>query len=732
MFAPRPEGRRRSQSAHDPPQVGGANRRLFDVSSAEYSRTASSGHASETNASVDAVEVERAKREIQGLVQEIAELSRTEVDQAEFYDALLNKVVAALAAPGGAVWTLADTGGLQLTYQINLRDTGLIENPIGQSQHGRLLRQVLEGTDGALVSPHSGSGDAAENDPEAAANPTDFLLVLAPVYNDQGPQGVVEIFQRSGARMATQRGYLRFLLQICEFAGDYLKGRRLRHLADKQTLWEQLETFTRTAHEKLNVGETAYTIANEGRRLIGCDRVSVAIRHGGKCRIEAVSGQDTFDKRSNVTVLLGKLATAVVKTGEDVWYAGDASNLAPQVEEALDAYVDESHTKSLAILPLTEPGGEVELAPDEVAGRAPRVIGAIIVEQMVDTRAPEGFKQRVDVVRTHSASALTNSLEYEGLFLMPVWRAIGKTTRWLFGPALPKTVAISSIVAVALAAACLVQTDFTLEGNGSLRPVVRRNVFAMLDGEVRQILVEDDSAVKKGQLLVVEDSRELEKELVTTRGELLRTAAEIKSTSSQSIRDDEEVSQSDRNQQVARLSQLETNVTSLREQLKLLTEQQEKLKITSPIDGQVVEWRLQETLLGRPVTKGQVLMEVADPEGDWELEVRMPESRMGYISQAWKESGGKLKVDFILATHPGDPLEGQVVDVEPSAEVRGDEGNTVLVRVGFDQKMLRATFPDPKIGAGVTAKIHCGRRSFAFVWLHDLLDFVRAKILFRL
>ena len=257
---------------------GGANRRFLAVSSAEYSRTASSGHASESTASVDAAEVERAKREIQGLVQEIAELSRTEVDQAEFYDALLNKVVAALAAPGGAVWTLADTGGLQLTYQINLRDTGLIENPIGQSQHGRLLRQVLQGTDGALISPHSGSGDAAEDDPEAAANPTDFLLVLAPVYNDQGPQGVVEVFQRPGARIATQRGYLRFLLQICEFAGDYLKGRRLRHLADKQTLWEQLETFTRTAHEKLDVRETAYTIANEGRRLIGCDRVSVAIR----------------------------------------------------------------------------------------------------------------------------------------------------------------------------------------------------------------------------------------------------------------------------------------------------------------------------------------------------------------------------------------------------------------------------------------------------------------------
>src|SRR5215218_9620718 len=226
----------------------------------------------------------------------------------------------------------------------------------------------MTGSARALVAPRQGTGLPPDNDENAAANPTDFLLVLAPVLNDQGPQGVIEIFQRPGARITTQRGYLRFLLQVCEFAGDYLKAGRLKHLSEKQTLWEQLETFTRTAHEKLDVRETAYTIANEGRRLIGCDRVSVAIRRGGRCPIEAVSGQDTFDKRSNVTVMLGRLAAAVVKTGEDVWFTGDTSNLAPQVEEALDAYVDESHTKAIAILPLTEPRDEeAKFTEDEEA-----------------------------------------------------------------------------------------------------------------------------------------------------------------------------------------------------------------------------------------------------------------------------------------------------------------------------------------------------------------------------
>ena len=697
------------------------------MSTSEYTPSASS----ERSASVDADQVERAKREIQGLVHEIAELSRSQISPAEFYDALLNKVVAALAAPGGAVWTISDAGGLQLEYQINLRQTGLIDNPVGQAQHGRLLRQVLEGSDGALVAPHSGTGEATDNDENAAANPTEFLLVLAPVHNDQGAQGVVEVFQRTGARVTTQRGYLRFLLQVCEFAGDFLKARRLRHLSEKQTLWEQLETFTRTAHEKLDVRATAYTIANEGRRLIGCDRVSVAIRRGGSCAIEAVSGQDTFDKRSNVTVLLGKLATAVAKTGEDVWYSGDTSDLAPQVEAALDAYVDESHTKAIAILPLTEPHDEEAKFTSEEEHDPARVIGALLVEQMVDSRTPDGFLQRVEVVRTHSATALTNALEYEGLFLMPVWRFLGRGTRYFRGRALPKTLAIVGSLVAFLAFMCFYPAQFKLEGDGKLLPTVRQHVWAEENGEVQQVLVDHDELVTKGELLVVQRSRDLEKEFEATRGEL-RAAIERRLATRSQISGDRSFSEADRSQRAAEIRQLNEQIKSLETQMELLRQKQELLQIRSPISGRVVTWNPEERLLGRPVNRGEELLEVADPTSDWELEVYMPEYRMGHIAKAQTASAEKLPVTFFLATNPRQQLQGQVVEIHRSAEVRGEDGNTVIVRVSFDQQALRETNRDPKIGAGATAKVHCGRRAIGYVWFHDLVDFVRAKILFPL
>jgi hypothetical protein len=133
------------------------------------------------------------------------------------------------------------------------------------------------------------------------------------------------------------------------------------------------------------------------------------------------------------------------------------------------------------------------------------------------------------------------------------------------------------------------------------------------------------------------------------------------------------------------------------------------------------------------VSRGEELLEIADPTSDWELEVLMPEYRMGHVAKAAQASAeGALPVTFYLALNPKKQLEGRVVEVHRSAEVRGDDGNTVLIRVSFDQQALRDVISDPKIGATATAKIHCGQRAIGYVWFHDLIDFVRAKILFRL
>ena len=701
--------------------------------------------APESGSGVDAEAVQRAKREIQAIIQQIGELSRTDIAPDRYYDEFLNKVVAALAAVGGAVWTVSDAGGLQLSYQINLRQTGLAENPIAQAQHARLLHRVMSAEidadgGGEIIAPHSGfstsgeivSDQADENSP---ANATDYLLVLAPVHNDQGAQGVVEVFQRPGARPQVQRGYLRFLQQTCQLAGDYLRARRLSHLTEKQSLWEQLESFTRVAHEGLNVRQASYTIANEGRSLVGADRVTVAVGHGSRPKIEAVSGMDIPDDRSNVSTLLTKVARAVAKTGEDVWYTGDTSDMAPQVEQAIDAYVDESNAKAMAILPLLDRRGKDE---DEEAEshevNKDDVLGVLIVEQMVDNRIPEGYAQRVDVVRTHSATALANALEHEGLFLMPLWKALGNAM-WIFRRrTLPKTLLITALVVGLVLAAVLIQKDLKLEGSGKLRPLELRNVFAQIDGKVKRVKVDHEQHVLEGQELVELASIDLEKELTNTRGQLQGLLTEQRTTFAQTLDPSERLSPEELQGKEARLVTLEKEIFSLRNELKLLQQKADQLTVVSPIEGEVITFKVEENLLGRPVRSGQILMEVADPTGDWILEVEMPEKRMGHITKALKDSNGELPVEFLLATTTDITLTGRLLEenISATAEVHGEDGNTVLLKVIFDQQEFKDAIADPKVGAEVKAKVAAGRCSLAYAYIHDLIDFVRAKVLFRI
>lgn len=681
-----------------------------------------------TEQTLDPHLIEQTKQQIRTLVNEIMQLAHSEISPQEFYGEFLTRLVAALAAPGGALWATEEQGQgqLQLQYQVNLRDTRLAEMPENeQRRHGRLLQKVMTSGDGLLLPPRSGSGDDAE-----AGNPTDFLLVMGPLKTDLHVVGVVEIFQRSEAGPQTQMGYLRFLLQMCEHAGDFLKSRQLRSLSDRQTLWTQLEEFSRSVHASLEPRGTAYTIANEGRRLIECDRVSVAIRRGHRCLIEAVSGQDLVDKRSNTVRLLGELATAVVASEETIWYTGDTTNMAPQVEDAVQAYVDESHSKTVAVIPLRRPEILAEKEADEDY-EVPPPVGALIVEQIEDARVAQKMSQRVDVVAQHSSVALANAMEHQSLFLMPLWRAIGKS-RWIIqARTLPKTISIGVAVIVAILCLIFVPAEFKLHCKGTLEPVDRRNVFAPSEGIVQEVLVKHGDSVKKGDLLARLRSTELGVQMEKVRGDRDATKASLDKIDREILSGQKRLTREENLQLSGNRMELRHRLDALNAQLKLYEAKAAELEVRSPVDGKVISWDIENKLVNRPVQRGQELMRIGElsKEKEWQLELNMPEDRMGYLAKRQKEMGHDLEVRYVLATDPGTQHVGSIKEVQQVAEPRDEEGNTVTIKVDINEDDLAGEHVRP--GATVSAKVLCGRRAVGFVWFHDLVAFIQTKILFR-
>ena len=151
----------------------------------------------------------------------------------------------------------------------------------------------------------------------------------------------------------------------------------------------------------------------------------------------------------------------------------------------------------------------------------------------------------------------------------------------------------------------------------------------------------------------------------------------------------------------------------------------------------MLTWNVQDCSPARPVTRGQALLTIADLDGPWIIELRVPDDRIGHVLEAEDErtrskSDQQLAASFLLATEPGKSHVGKVEKISLAADTDKTPdkatGTTVEVTVSFD----RAQFPPDELrqGATVVGKIHCGRRSLGYVWLHELWEAIQSHLLF--
>lgn len=667
-----------------------------------------------TEQSADPRMVEQAERHIRLLVEEIARLARQDLPPRAFFGEFLSRVVRAMAAVGGAVWLGEGQAGFQVAAQVGWPS----ETAGDRAQHEALVERVAERGQARLVAPTS---EGAETD-----NPTVWLLVLAPIKLGDEVAGVLEVLQRPEAAPQAHRGYMRFAGQVCELASDYLRNYRLRLYEQRERAREQVDDFVRAVHGSLQVRQTAYTLANDGRRLLGCDRLTVAIAGGRGVRVEAISGQDSVERRSNVVRLLAAVARAAATTGEGIWYDGDDADLPPQLQELIHGLADVAHCRQVIAVPLRRPkpvsGGNATSSDQPV-------VGVLVVEQYGDSLAAAALESRMAPLREHGGLALANALSHDRLLLRPLGKAHDKLAWLVEVRNLPKTGLISGAIMLLIAALVFVPYELAPEGRGTLEPVHRRDVFAPADGVVERVHVRMGDTVAADGLLVELRNTDLEVSIADIAGQLTSAQQQLLAVGRAMLDDERRLRTDERNRLAAQELELRQRVASLERQQQLYEEKRRQLEVRSPIGGQVTTWDVENLLAFRPVRRGQALVSVADVGSDWEVEVRMPEDRMGHILQSARGGEEPLEVSFVLATDPATVHRGRVREIHPLAEVRGDEGSVVLVKVAIDKQSLA---PYLRPGAEVRAKLHCGRRALGYVLFYDLVQFVHSRILFRL
>jgi multidrug efflux pump subunit AcrA (membrane-fusion protein) len=638
--------------------------------------------------------------ELEDLLDELAEVSKSGTSAGEFYRLLAERLVGALGVSGAAIWT-GRPDELRLEYQVNLTTGATLPSAEALAPHQPPLEEALRTRQPRVVPP----GGA-----------TTAWLVFHP-FAVGSTTGAIELVERREMTAAGGRNYVQILHAVVELVEDFHRHRELGELRGRAETWRQFDRFALRVHESLDVDQTAFLIANDARRLIGCDRVSVLVRHGNKYRATAASGVDSLDRRAKSVALLERLAGRCAAAGETVWYHEGVRDIPAEIEQPLDAYLDESHARTLVVVPLCEPRAEGD-------SRAARVIGVLAAEQFQATAAPVELRERVAAVSEHSAAALANALVYSRLPLARLGRALAKV-RWLAeARQLPKTaLALAGIAAVA-AALVLVPADFNVEAKGTFEPRLQRDVFAPDDGIVERLLVDHGRKVRAGEPLVELRQPELDLEFRRVAGETQTAEKKLAAVRAERLENAPAGPDARRrpHELAAEEEELKELLKGLAEQKKLLDAQRADLVVRSPIDGEALTWNIKQLLEARPVERGQALLTIGDLSGPWVLELDVPDDRAGFVLEARENLKRDLDVSFRPVAEPGSEFHGRIVDVALSTELDELNEPKVLVTVDFDKQAVSGLRP----GATALAHVHCGRRSIGFVWLHDLYHYVQS------
>ena len=685
---------------------------------------------------IDPGVLEQTKNQIRKLVAEIAELAESDIQPNEFHVEFLNRVIAAVAASGGALWLMDGRGSLKLQHQVEFRQTGLLDNRQTAAPHDALLGVMLQASQPQIIPP----GAAVEGMPNAG-NPTNFAVIIAPLVVDKAVVGLVEILMDPTRKAATQKSTLRFVSDLCDLAAQYLKNRQMRQMMSQQKLWGQLENFTHAIHNSLDLREAAYAVANDGKRLVGCDRLSVAMKIGGKMTVEAVSGQEIVEHRANLIREMTKLCKVVAASGEDLVYTGTTEGFPPEIRDALEIYVDESGSKAVIVSLLHKPEtGDEKDAKD----REKEVFGCLVAEQIGDEMAPTDAQARTEVVARHASTALWNAQEHDKIFLRPLLKAIGSPARFFRGRTLAKIAAVLLAIVSVVAIMAFVPWPLTIEGKGSLLPEARRNVYAPQQGVVAEVFVEHEQLVKKGDLLLKLENKELDKEHHKLLGEQMEATSRYQNLENQLTRSI--MKPEEKLQLQGEKEQSHIKMESAKQQLETVEEQRKLMEIRAPQDGMITTWEVKKNLLNKPVDVGTELLSIAGLDKDWVLEVEVPDDDMAPIHaaradlEAAKAKGtgnpnDKLAAYFVTMTDPGHRYEGYVERIAGKGEtVEGK--HVVKVTVGFKDEvkqdiLRRNQVKNLRAGSEVRARVQCGEAKLAYVLLRDVIQFWHETIMFR-
>lgn len=679
------------------------------------------------------------------LLEELSQRSDTEIDSGAFFE-FASKSLSCLSIDRIAVWSLVPPGSLIVNWPVQWTETeAQVETASGEALRDRqfppggasqapsplagnpqVVRDVIESGNPRLIHPGSQNHQPSHNVDEPSGASGGGLAAMVSPWRGVGSQrGAIIVWIAQDSPVADPYAYLPLIAAVGEIVARFQTRRAMLCLQETLTQQLQIDTFASSLHACVDLKQTAYAIANDGRPLIDCDRLSVVLRLGSRWKVAAISGAEHVHRHSPSAQSLQSFCRCAIATGAPLWQDMKADNLPPQIADSMADYLDHSPASAIAVIPLSPPATE--------AGGFGPIIGALVIEHYQQEIASRD-KKKILLIAKHCSIALDKAIRLDRVpgIRLGWWLA---NHRWSDMFNSRTVIGITAIVVAFLCLVCI-PADIRIRAQGELMPSVRREVFAPRDAVITKVLIQHGQWVHHGQPLIELRSTDLELEIQQVDGELQQARKRLSVTQSERLQlppGDADA----RNRQrrlTADEEQYQQQVTSLEARQEILRQHQKQLIVTAPIAGQVLTWNTQERLATRPIRSGEALLSVADTKGEWQAELKIPGRHAGRlinVHQAIPEGSRSDTTNVMIAssTAPGIWLSGRISKLSSrlEADAAGNAYLAAISRFTNDDETDRIPLVP---GATTVARIGCGRGSLGESLFFELADAVRLWVPF--
>ncbi|MBF0315018.1 MAG: GAF domain-containing protein [Oligoflexia bacterium] len=498
---------------------------------------------------------------------------------------VLQKAIGIVTAEVGSIWLVEDSGEGIVCH--------IAEGPTKDKVMGVKIKKSIGIVGWVVDHNESQIVEDCKKDPRfsvAVDKKIGFAtetMITVPLTVKQEVIGAIQVINKKGGLLFNVDD-LDLLKLFASSSAMYIKNARLFSAEKKAEELSALINISREITSTLDLDSVLMTIVNLSSKIIKYDFAAISLKRprSEQWEMRAQSGMEKIDKEDAMTRKLEEIHNLLSGEKEELYVNGVGSynSQHKSYHSEVEAYMKERALECFWCYVLKDDQGP---------------LGVFTMESKEKNLLNDSKVELLSILISQSTVAVRNAELYN---IIPAQmglqglknKLLTHYETFMAWPQKKKLMAVTSVVA-GIAAFFIIHLPYSVTGDVEIIPWTD-TYYAKSKGAVDAILVKEGQAIKRGELLMVLDSKDTQLEL---QGKLVQKEKVYT-----------EMIKNRFDKKVAEYKIKESEWFSLKYEIEILQQKLQDSKIVAKEDGVVVTDKLDE-LKGKPVNFGQELIKLS-------------------------------------------------------------------------------------------------------------------------